>query len=148
MPETPRSAVKIRELHLAAMIDHARRCLPNEACGMLSGLGTEGGPSGDGYEVVAVHCLTNADPSPQSYLVDPREQLRVMRAAETDGMEIVGCFHSHVRSPARPSRTDIDQAFYPEWIYVIVSLRGEEPEVAAFRLNGGEVRELQLEVIR
>ena len=45
-----------------------------------------------------------------------------------------------------PSQTDINLAFYPEAVYIIVGLAGEEPDVRAFRIVDGEVSQTELEV--
>lgn len=128
--------IRFRRRHVEAMTTHARSGLPNEACGLFTGLEDR---------VHEVHALANADPTPVSYLVDSRDQFRVMRRAETDGMEVLGCFHSHVQSPAVPSAVDVAQAFYPEWVYVVIGLRDREsPEIRAFRIVDGEVSELSL----
>ena len=55
-------------------------------------------------------------------------------------------YHSHPRSPAEPSQTDINIAMYPHWLYLIVSLAGEQPEVRAWRIVDGQVDEEELEV--
>ncbi len=118
------------------MIDHSRVCAPNEACGMLVGRGAT---------VESVHCLTNADASSITYRIDSREQFVTMRDAEESGRDVIGCFHSHTHSEAFPSQTDIGQAFYPEWIYALVSLHHEDPVLRAFRIVDGAVFEIPVE---
>jgi proteasome lid subunit RPN8/RPN11 len=56
----------------------------------------------------------------------------------------VGIYHSHPRSPAEPSQTDINLAHYPHWTYLIVSLADEEPVVRAWRIADGRVEEEEL----
>lgn len=129
--------LQLRREHIDAMVEHSRRGRPNEACGLFAG---------EGGHVDIVYPLTNVDASPVTYLVDSHEQLATFREVEEMGLEIVGCFHSHVTSEAYPSKTDVAQAFYPEWIYAIVSLRDEEPELRAFRILDGEVCEVPVEV--
>jgi proteasome lid subunit RPN8/RPN11 len=71
------------------------------------------------------------------YEVDPAGHIalrRVLRAIEP-GLEIVGAYHSHPRGPAVPSETDVAEALYPDWIYVIVGLGGRRPEVRAFEIS-------------
>lgn len=117
---------------------HAIAGHPNEACGLFAGRAGR---------VDDVYALTNADASPISYLIDSQEQFATFREVEGCGLEIVGCFHSHVRSEAYPSRTDVERAYYPEWIYVIVSLRDEDPELRAFRIVDGEITELRVDIV-
>lgn len=118
---------------------HALACDPEESCGLLAGT------SDDGLlKAERVIPMTNAEPGDKSvrYLLDAGEQFKAMRSAEADGLEIVGAFHSHVRSPARPSETDLALAAYPEWAWLIVSLGGSEPELKAYFINGGTYDEI------
>jgi proteasome lid subunit RPN8/RPN11 len=62
------------------------------------------------------------------------------------GHDLGAIYHSHTRSKPYPSQTDINLAFYPEALYVIVGLAGEEPEVRAFAIRDGQVTEAELEV--
>jgi proteasome lid subunit RPN8/RPN11 len=128
----------LRRSQIESVLEHVSRGRPNEACGLFAGR--------DGV-VQVVYSLTNADATPVSYLIDSHEQLESFNDAEARGLEIVGCFHSHVGSAAYPSETDVRQAFYPEWIYAIVSLRSEEPELRAFRILHGETYEVPVEVV-
>ena len=109
----------------AAMVGHAYDGLPDEACGLL--VGRLAPPS-----VVRFHPSANLARSSKVYTVDPAEHLRADRAAEADGMEIVGVMHSHTHTDAYPSPTDVAQAPDPGWHYVIVSLRDGAPVVRSF----------------
>lgn len=99
---------------------------------------------GDVVRAERVICMTNAEPGDRSvrYLLDAGEQFKAMRSAEADGLEIIGAFHSHVRSPARPSETDLALAAYPEWAWLIVSLGGSEPELKAYSIEDGTYEEI------
>lgn len=130
------SELRISTADRDAVFAHARACAPEECCGLFAGADLASG------KVAEVHCCTNADASPVTYRIGSDEQFATFRDVERRGLEVVGCFHSHVRSAAEPSRTDIDQAFYPEWIYAIVSLREDEPALRAFRIRDGAVSEL------
>lgn len=119
----------------AAMVAHARFCAPEEACGLLAG--QPGGPPR------MVYALTNADASPIAYTVDPDEHFAALRHAERSGMELIGAFHSHPRSAAVPSRTDIVRALESDWLYVIVGLGASAaPEVRTWRIRGGKASEV------
>jgi [CysO sulfur-carrier protein]-S-L-cysteine hydrolase len=65
-------------------------------------------------------------------------------AIDDAGLDLGIIYHSHTRSPPYPSQTDINLAFYPEALYVIVGLAGDEPEVRAFRIRDGKVAEAEL----
>src|SRR3954470_24490462 len=126
-----------REL-LDDVIAHARADAPNKCCGMIA--------SRDG-EAVSVHRARNAAASPLRYEIDGMEQYKIQSAIEDAGMELGAIYHSHTRSAPYPSQTDINLAFYPESLYVIVGVKDRDaPEVKAYRIVDGEVSEAELEV--
>jgi len=117
----------------AALISHAEEVAPNECCGLLAGR--------DG-RVERIYRGTNIDHSPYTYLMDPREQLAAFKDMEAAGLDLMGIYHSHTRTPAYPSRTDVAKAYYPDALYVIVSLaRRDAPDIRAFRLVDGQILE-------
>ena len=71
------------------------------------------------------------------YAIDPKEMLRVDRAAQALGADIIGVFHSHTHTDAYPSPTDVAQAPDPGWHYVLVSLRDTHPVVRSYRIVDG-----------
>lgn len=103
------------------MIDHCLAELPNEGCGLLAV---------DGDRVVAVYPTANADQSPTSYTIPPQEHHDALVDAESRGWELGGVFHSHPIGPAEMSSVDREKALEPDWVYVVVGLRGAEPDVA------------------
>lgn len=120
--------VLVREL-----TEHARRDAPNEVCGIVAAV--DGRP-------VKVFPMANADASPSTYRLDPREQLAVFDEMDRSGWELFAIYHSHPRTAAYPSSMDVRHAFYPDARYVIVSLADPEtPEVRAFRIVEGTVTE-------
>ena len=111
------------------MVAHARETFPNECCGLLAGRGDH---------VVRVYRGRNVDESPYTYRLDDRQLLQFTREIDDAGLDIVGIYHSHTGSEAIPSRTDLARAFYPEAVYVIVSLKEwEHPDVRGFRIVDG-----------
>jgi len=126
-----------REL-LDDVIAHARAEAPNECVGMISSRGGE---------AVAVHRARNAAASPLRYEIDGMEQYKIQNAIEDEGLELGAIYHSHTRSDPLPSQTDINLAFYPEALYVIVGLKADEPDVRAWRIVDGQVSEARLEVV-
>jgi [CysO sulfur-carrier protein]-S-L-cysteine hydrolase len=121
-----------------AIVEQALAEHPNESCGLLGG--TDG-------EVTRLFRMTNAERSPVIYRMEPAEQLRVFNEIDDAGLELVGIYHSHTRSPAYPSSTDVSLAYYPEAVYLIVSLRNlDDPELRGFKINDGKVTEIELEV--
>ena len=129
--------MRISRQLLDDVIAHAREDAPNECCGMIA--------SSDG-EAVAVHRARNAAASPFRYEIDGMEQYRIQTAIEDAGLELGAIYHSHTRSAPEPSQTDINLAFYPEALYVIVGLKGPEPDVRAWRIVDGTVSAATLEI--
>ena len=119
---------------LAEMTAHCLRAYPAEGCGLLAGESSSGR---------AIRCFPtrNQAASARLYVVDPGDHLRASREAESEGLEIMGVFHSHTHTDAYPSATDIAQAPDPDWHYVLVSLRAEAPSVRSFRISGTAVIE-------
>jgi proteasome lid subunit RPN8/RPN11 len=118
------------------MIAHARTGLPNEACGLLGGE-----RSGEEKTVRELYCLKNADESPEHFSMTPEEQFRAIKDLRGRGLVLLGNFHSHPATPARPSAEDIRLAFDPSLSYVIISLEGPEPALKSFQIRGGSVSE-------
>ena len=117
---------------LAEMVAAAYAAYPLEACGLLVGTGS------DVHRFVA---CTNESKSAKVYSIPGRELLRAERAAEDDGLEIIGVFHSHTHTEPYPSPTDVAQAVDPAWHYVIVSLRDELPMLRSYRIVDGGITE-------
>ena len=120
------------------MVEHGLRGFPNEACGLLAGK--------DG-EPVKFFAMRNLDASPVSYRLDPKEQLRVFDEMDEEGWDLLGIFHTHTHSEAYPSDTDMKLAFYPEALYLVMSLSDREhPDLRAFRILEDEVEEEDLTI--
>jgi [CysO sulfur-carrier protein]-S-L-cysteine hydrolase len=110
-----------------AMIAHARDDAPLECCGLL--LGAQGVVE----EAVRARNLRH---SRTAYLVDPADHFAAIRRARKEGRTIVGAYHSHPRSPAVPSPVDLQEAQFPDFLYVIVSLADPRtPDVRGYRLT-------------
>lgn len=131
--------MKISQALIDEMVAHAREDLPNECCGMI------GGRDGEATRVVRVE---NAAASPLRYEMDPQGQFDALKAIEDAGEELVAIYHSHTRSAAYPSQTDVNQAtMWPEQVYVIVSLADEDaPDVKAFDLADLKIADVDLDV--
>src|SRR5580658_7083540 len=114
------------------MVAHCLSGLPDEACGLLVG------PYG-GEEAAALFPTANAAASALVYEIDPKDMLRVDRAARGMGAEIMGVFHSHTYTDAYPSPTDVRQATDPGWHYVLVSLRDTHPVLRSYLIRDGVI---------
>lgn len=122
---------------LDQMVAHALDGYPLEVCGLLSGVT---GSSGNA-EVRSVHPADNVTGSARIYEVDPRAMLRADREAEAAGTELLGVYHSHTHTDAKPSPTDIAAAPDPGWHYVLVSLRDAHPAVRSWKIRDGKIEE-------
>jgi [CysO sulfur-carrier protein]-S-L-cysteine hydrolase len=138
--------LRLTETQYATIVGNCYAGLPNEACGLLVGpLGRNGEPTGG---ISEARPCRNADASAVTYTVDPRDLLAAMRTAEARGDEIVGVWHSHTHTEGYPSPTDVRQAADPAWMYVIVSLRDQIPMLRAYRIRGGQIAEIAVELDR
>jgi proteasome lid subunit RPN8/RPN11 len=123
--------MRISRAHWNELVAHARDEAPNECCGYVR--------ARDGVIEEVVRAV-NERSSPYGYELDHRS-LFAVNELDDQGFE-VGVYHSHPRSPAEPSETDINLASYPHWTYLIVSLQnGAEPMVRGWRIGNGRVRE-------
>ena len=88
----------------------------------------------------------NKPASPYRYEIDPDDLLRLTIATDDADEVFWAIVHSHVRSPARPSPTDVGLAFYPDAMYLLVSLAEAEPSLGAFRIVDGSIHPVELPV--
>jgi proteasome lid subunit RPN8/RPN11 len=131
----------IRRDLVDAMVGHARRDHPDEACGVVAG------PVGSDRPERLIE-MVNAERSPTFYRFDAAEQLRVWRAMDAADEEPVVIYHSHTATAAYPSRTDISYASQPDAHYVLVSTRDPDIyELRSYRIVDGEVTEEPVEVV-
>lgn len=83
------------------MAEHAKNNLPNEDCGLLGGT-----VDGDKKFVEKIYFLTNIDASPEHFSMDAKEQFAAVKNMRENSLKLLGNFHSHPASPARPSEED------------------------------------------
>lgn len=134
--------LEIRRDLVDAIIAHARRDHPDEACGVVAGpIGTD--------RPERFIPMANAERSPTFYRFDSMEQLKVWREMDDRDEEPVVIYHSHTSTEPYPSRTDISYASEPNAHYLLVSTREEldEPEVRSFRIFDGEVTEEDVRIL-
>ena len=99
-----------------------------------------------------VYRTANTAKSKFKYVMDPREQLRIMDDIDDAGWDLLAIYHSHTRSAAYPSRTDVELAFYPQTAYMIVSLADRDrPEIRAYHMartapEGKQITEVPVEI--
>jgi len=129
--------MRIAQALIDEMVAHAREDLPNECCGMV------GGADGEASVVTPV---VNAAASPLRFEMDPQGQYNALKAIEDVGQELLAIYHSHTKSAAYPSQTDVNQAVnWPDAIYLIVSLQDfEAPDVKAYWLKDLKITDAEL----
>lgn len=129
----------LKRRQLEQLIEHSRRELPNEACGILAGRHAL---------VERVYEMTNAEPSPENFFMDAREQFKAMKEMRSLGFEMLAIYHSHVASAAFPSSHDVGLALYPDVSYVIVSLKDKAaPHARSFKIKDGKIEEEELRIL-
>ena len=131
----------IRADLVEAIVAHARRDHPDEACGVLAGR--------EGSDRPERHIpMLNAERSPTFYRFDSHEQLKVWRALENAGDAAIVIYHSHTATEAYPSRTDVNLASEPDAHYVLVSTRDpENHEMRSYRIVDGAVTEESVNIV-
>ncbi len=141
-------AVRLPQAIADAIVEQARAEYPNEACGLVVG----SAPAAAGGEALRYEACRNRAASPFRYEIHPDDLYRVTVAADDADEVLWGIVHSHVKSPAVPSSTDIGLAFYPDALYLLVSLADDRadpatgaPSVRAWRILDGAIHEVKLD---
>lgn len=131
--------ITIAKKLLNQIIEHSKQKYPREACGILAGR--------NGV-VEKVYQMQNVSETPATrYFMKPQEQLKVFKEIRKLNLEMVGIYHSHVDSPAYPSATDLELAFYPEAIQIIISLQDfDNPDVQGFKIIEDKIEAEKIEV--
>ena len=125
------------ELVLQRLLQEARSKPGEECCGLLAGR--------DGI-VSAIYPAPNASDAVDAYEISPEELFRLVREIRAGGLELLGIYHSHPTGENRPSRRDIERAYYPDTAYFILSPLPDAPQpVRAFFMRGGRITELVIE---
>jgi proteasome lid subunit RPN8/RPN11 len=117
---------------------HAIESRPAECCGVLSGA--------DGV-ITRLHRLRNDAERPETrYSASPEDLFSATRRIREIGHSLLGIYHSHPRTPAYPSPSDVEMAFYPEAVYLIISL---EPlvDLKAFKIRDAVIEDLEIAIV-
>jgi proteasome lid subunit RPN8/RPN11 len=102
--------------------------------------------SGANGVITEIHPLRNEADKPETrYFATPEDLFAATRRIRESGQSLLGVYHSHPRSPAYPSASDVEMAFYPEAFYFIISL---EPrlELRAFKIEGAKIEDVEISV--
>ncbi|MBI5962968.1 MAG: M67 family metallopeptidase [Chloroflexi bacterium] len=122
---------------LQKMIAHVNSHAPLEACGLLAGRGSK---------VETVLMVANQAQSPIRYVMDPIEQLSAFEWIDSNGLELIGIFHSHPTGPETVSPTDIVQAAYAV-VYVILARVENSWRARGFWIEDGKYNEVGLQIL-
>jgi [CysO sulfur-carrier protein]-S-L-cysteine hydrolase len=139
--------IVVHEVLREALIEHARREYPNEACGIVVG----DLYAADGGVALRFAATRNEAASPLRYRIDAADLLRLTIETDDEDEVFWAIFHSHVRSPAVPSPTDVNAAQYRDALYILVSLADSEADpvsgdlsVRAWRIVDGATHEVAI----
>lgn len=120
------------------LVEYSKKEFPNEACGILAGK--------DG-KIEKFYPVSNTDESAETFLMDSKEQLQVMKEIRNLGLEMVGIYHSHLETEAYPSPHDVKLAYYSEASYVIVSIKDKDnPSIRSFKIVEGNISEEEVKI--
>jgi proteasome lid subunit RPN8/RPN11 len=121
------------------MVAHARQEWPYECCGLVAGkddLATR------------IYRLSNQKRSRTLYLAAPEEQLQALTEMEDLGLDLLAIYHTHPDTESYPSAVDVEKAYFPEALCLIISLKMKDPQIRGFRISqNGEISEEDLEVL-
>jgi len=120
-----------------AIAREASAAFPDECCGVLAG-------RGDVIETI-YPVRNTAEDARTRFEMDPAEMWAARRQATREGLEVLGFYHSHPRTPPVPSSYDIERAYYSDAVYLIAGL-SPGFSVRAFRISGGSADEVSIEI--
>ncbi len=124
--------ITISQTDYESILDHARKNLPEEACGLVAGQDLS-----DGTRAInKVYLLTNIDHTNEHFSIDPKDQLKAIKDMRANGLKPLGNWHSHPESPSRPSEEDKRLANDSNASYLILSLMDQnKPVLNAFHVE-------------
>ena len=134
--------IRLKKVDFERIVEHARKELPNEACGLIAGR-----VDGEVKVVEKVYFLTNIDHSNEHFSLDPKEQLAAIKDMRANGLSPLGNWHSHPESPSRPSDEDKRLAYDSTASYMILSLMESEPVLNSFKIEGESAEKELLELV-
>lgn len=131
-----KSQLKLNREQVREITEYLERHAPLEACGLLAG-------KNDRVEKVLF--VQNQAQSPVRFVMDPYEQLQAFERIDSDGLDLLGIFHSHPAGPETVSPTDIAEAAY-DVVHVICSRKNGEWKLRGFWIEEGNAAEVPLQV--
>jgi proteasome lid subunit RPN8/RPN11 len=129
-----RSQLLLSQTHLDEMLQHVEQHVPLEACGLLAGKSDQ---------VQKVFLIRNQAQSPVRFVMDPYQQLGAFEWIDSQGLDLIGIFHSHPAGSETPSDTDIAEAAY-DVVHMIWSRLNGKWKARGFCLDNGQAHEIPL----
>jgi len=129
-------SITLTKQQLQQMITHVDAQAPLEACGLLAGLDSK---------VESVIEVANQAQSAVQFVMEPVGQLKAFEWMESNGMELIGIFHSHPAGPETPSPTDIKEAAY-DVVNVILARVDDQWRARGFWIEDGTFKEVLLQI--
>jgi len=126
----------ISKTHWQEMLDYVEQNAPLESCGLLAG---------KNHQVGKVIFVRNQAQSPARFVMDPYEQLKAFDWIESNGLDLLGIFHSHPVGPETASAADIAEAAY-EVVYLIWSRKQDHWIARGFWIENGTATEVHLQI--
>jgi [CysO sulfur-carrier protein]-S-L-cysteine hydrolase len=131
--------IRVKNEVLKQMADHVLQEPQLECCGLLAG---------SARVITRAITTTNARASATEYAIAPKELFQSMREIRAGGLELMGIYHSHPNGENKPSARDIDEAYYPDVAYFILSPRKDTAApVRAFSIRDGKAAELNVQIV-
>ena len=130
--------MKINKMYLSEIINHCEKGYPKESCGILAG-------KEDFVE--KVYQMKNSSDRPRiCYFMKPEEQIKVMKEIRNLNLKLLSIYHSHIDVPAYPSSKDVELAFYPDAVYIILSIKdGKLSNVKAYEIKENKINEVSIQ---
>jgi proteasome lid subunit RPN8/RPN11 len=123
----------------AEILNHARGNPEDECCGLLAGR--------HGVITQAYPAKNAAEHPASAYEIAPKELFRIMREIRAAGLELLGIYHSHPHGDNEPSQRDVEQAYYPDAAYFILSPRADVPQpIRAYSIRDGRWTQLEVKI--
>ena len=110
---------------------------PEEACGIVAG---------KDWRSLKVFPATNVLHSSVRYRMDPKEQLQILNTIDEQNWELLAIYHSHPHGPLHPSLTDIQEAYYPEAVYLIWAQARGVWNCKGFNIHAGRFSEVPVNI--
>ncbi len=135
--------IRLSEKQWRTLRAEAEHLAPQEACGLLLGYCQT-----SYFQVVDVRPIKNILESPTRYQMNPEQQIQVFNEMEARNLQLVGIYHSHPGGPEYPSATDMDEAYYPEAVYIILSPNGADWQAQGFLIRENQSIPVKIEIVR